>query len=43
MLPSDALRRLKHRNAWLFAGGLGGLFAGFAAAFAFVLLIGRVA
>jgi polysaccharide chain length determinant protein (PEP-CTERM system associated) len=41
MLPSDALQRLKRRNAWLFAGGLGSLFATFGAVFAFVLLIGR--
>jgi polysaccharide chain length determinant protein (PEP-CTERM system associated) len=43
MLPSDALRRLRRRNAWLFAGGLSSLFAAFTAVFAFALLIGRVA
>ena len=43
MLPSDALRRMRRRNAWLFAGGLGSLFATFTAVFAFVLLIGRTA
>jgi polysaccharide chain length determinant protein (PEP-CTERM system associated) len=43
MLPSDALRRLRRRNAWLFAGGLGSLFASFAAVFAFALMFGRVA
>jgi hypothetical protein len=31
------------RRAWLFAGGLGGLLASFAAVLAFALLIGRVA
>ena len=41
MLPSEALRRIKRRNRWLFAGGLGGLLASFSAVFAFVLLIGR--
>ena len=43
MLPSDALRRLRRRNAWLFAGGIGSLFASFAAVLALALLIGRVA
>ena len=43
MLPSDTMRRLRRRNAWLFAGGLSGLLAAFAAVFAFALLIGRVA
>ena len=43
MLPSDALRRMRRRNAWLFAGGLGSLFATFTAVFAFALLIGRAA
>ena len=42
MLPSDALRRLRRRHAWLFASGVGGLFASFAAVFAFVMLFGRV-
>lgn len=42
VLPSDALHRHRRRNAWLFAGGLGSLFASFCAVFAFVLLIGRV-
>ena len=43
MLPSEALHRLRRRNAWLFAGGVGGLFAAFTAVFAFAVLIGRVA
>ena len=43
MLPSDTMRRLRRRNAWLFAGGLSGLFAAFTAVFAFALLLGRVA
>jgi uncharacterized protein involved in exopolysaccharide biosynthesis len=43
MLPSDALRRLRRRNAWLFAGGLGSLFVSFAAVFAFALLFTRAA
>ena len=43
MLPSEALQRAHKRNSWLFASGLGGLFAAFSAIFAFVLLIGRSA
>jgi polysaccharide chain length determinant protein (PEP-CTERM system associated) len=43
MLPNDALLRARRRSAWLFAGGLSGLFASFAAVSAFVLLINRVA
>jgi polysaccharide chain length determinant protein (PEP-CTERM system associated) len=43
MLPSDALRRVRRRHAWLFAGGLGGLFASFAAVFVVALMFGRVA
>lgn len=43
MLPSEALHRLRKRNSWLFAGGLGGLVAAFSAVFAFVLLISRSA
>ncbi|MGE5102492.1 MAG: XrtA system polysaccharide chain length determinant [Deltaproteobacteria bacterium] len=42
MLPSQALARIRRRNAWLFAGGVGSLLATFSAAFAFVLLVGRV-
>ena len=41
MLPSEALHRSRTRNSWLFAGGVGGLFATFSAIFAFVLLIGQ--
>jgi polysaccharide chain length determinant protein (PEP-CTERM system associated) len=41
MLPSDALTRLRRRNAWLFAGGTGGLFASFSAVFVLALLFGR--
>jgi hypothetical protein len=43
MLPSESLQRTRRRKAWLFAGGLGGLFATFTAVFAFALLVGRVA
>ena len=43
MLPSEAVSRLRRRSAYLFAGGLSGLLACFAAIFAFVLLFGRVA
>jgi hypothetical protein len=41
ILPSDSLRRRKRRYAWLFAGGVGGLFATLTAVFAFALLVGR--
>ena len=34
MLPTEALSRLRRRNAFLFAGGLGGLLVSFAAVFA---------
>ncbi len=43
MLPSEALHRLRKRNSWLFASGVGSLLASFSAVFAFVLLIGRSA
>jgi len=43
ILPSEAIVRLKRRNAFLFAGGLGGLIAWFSAFFVFVLLAARVA
>jgi hypothetical protein len=43
LLPSDRWLRAKRRNAYLFAGGLGGLVASFAAVFTIVALIGRVA
>jgi len=42
MLPTDSLRRLARRNAWLFAGGMTGLFASFAAVLALTLLVGRI-
>jgi polysaccharide chain length determinant protein (PEP-CTERM system associated) len=41
MLPSKALARAKRRNTWLFASGLGGLFAALSAVFAFALMVGR--
>jgi len=37
-LPTHALRAMRRRTAWIFAGGVGGLVASYAAAFAFVLL-----
>jgi polysaccharide chain length determinant protein (PEP-CTERM system associated) len=43
MLPNESVRRKLRRNIILFAGGLGGLFATFAAILAFALLLGRVA
>ena len=43
MLPSEAIVRLRRRNAFLFAGGLGGLIACFAAVFTVILLAVRVA
>ena len=43
MLPSEALTRMRRRNAWLFAGGTGGLFATFSAVVVFALLFGRFA
>lgn len=43
MLPSRALSQLKRRDSFLFAGGVGGLVASFAAVLAVVLLFGRVA
>jgi len=43
MLPNESVRRRLRRNFILFAGGLGGLIATFAAILAFALLIGRVA
>jgi polysaccharide chain length determinant protein (PEP-CTERM system associated) len=42
-LPSEGSRRLARRQAYLFAGGLGGLFVSFGAVLAFALLVGRVA
>lgn len=44
MLPSEALSRIRRRNAVLFAGGVGGLFASFAVVFVFVTgLLSRMA
>jgi protein tyrosine kinase modulator len=43
MLPSDALTRIRRRNAWLFAGGTGGLFATLSAVFVMALVFGRLA
>ena len=43
MLPNESVRRKLRRNFILFAGGLGGLIATFAAILAFALLMGRVA
>jgi len=43
MLPNESGRRKLRRNFILFAGGLGGLIATFAAILAFALLMGRVA
>jgi polysaccharide chain length determinant protein (PEP-CTERM system associated) len=43
LLPSDALRSARRRNAWLFASGVGGLFASFAAVAVFALMFTRVA
>ena len=41
MLPSEALHKIRRRNSWLFASGIGGLLATFSAVFALALLIGR--
>jgi polysaccharide chain length determinant protein (PEP-CTERM system associated) len=43
MLPSKALVQLTRRRAYLFAGGLGSLFATFMGVFAFAMLFGRMA
>jgi hypothetical protein len=43
MLPNETAKRRIRRNGYLFAGGLGGLIAAFAAILAFALLIGRTA
>jgi len=43
LLASEGAQRRSRRNGYLFAGGLGGLLASFAAVFAFAVLIGRVA
>jgi protein tyrosine kinase modulator len=41
LLPTHAFRRMRRRAALLFAGGLGGLFASYAAAFVLVIWITR--
>lgn len=43
LLPNDRWMRQRRRNAFLFAGGLGGLLASFTAVFAIAVLIVRVA
>jgi polysaccharide chain length determinant protein (PEP-CTERM system associated) len=43
MLPSETIRKKQRKDVFLFAGGLSGLIASFAAVIAFALLIGRVA
>jgi polysaccharide chain length determinant protein (PEP-CTERM system associated) len=43
MLPSAALARLRRRNAYLFAGGLGSLLVSFTVVFALTQLIGHAA
>jgi polysaccharide chain length determinant protein (PEP-CTERM system associated) len=40
-LPTHALRAMRRRAAWVFAGGVGGLIASYGAAFTFVLLTTR--
>lgn len=42
MLPTEALSRLRRRNAVLFAGGVGGLLASFAAVFALTGFLARL-
>ena len=43
LLASDRVLKRRRRYAYLFAGGVGGLFASFAAIFAFMMLAQRVA
>jgi polysaccharide chain length determinant protein (PEP-CTERM system associated) len=43
LLPSEHVHKRRRQRAYLFAGGLGGLLASFAAIFAIALLIGRAA
>ena len=43
MLRNEALTRLRRRNAYLFAGGLGGLLVSLTGVVAFALLFGRIA
>jgi len=42
LVPNEGLRRVQRRNRWLFAGGVGSLFASFAAVIAFALMLGRL-
>jgi hypothetical protein len=42
LIPNEGLRRVQRRNRWLFAGGVGSLFASFAAVIAFALMLGRL-
>ncbi len=43
MLPTEALRRLRRRSAYLFAGGLGAFLAAFTAVIVLAQLFGRMA
>jgi polysaccharide chain length determinant protein (PEP-CTERM system associated) len=43
MLPSEALMRMRRRNAWLFAGGSSGLIASFSLVIVIALVYGRFA
>ena len=43
MLPTEALRRLRRRSAYLFAGGLGAFLAAFTAVIVLAQLFGRIA
>ena len=43
MLPTEALRRLRRRSAYLFAGGLGAFLASFTAVIVLAQLFGRIA
>ena len=43
LLPSESMQRNRRRSVYMFAGGLSGLVAAFAAVVAFALLMGRVA
>jgi polysaccharide chain length determinant protein (PEP-CTERM system associated) len=43
LLPSEHLQKRRRQRAYMFAGGLGGLLASFAAIFAVALVIGRAA
>jgi len=43
LLPSESMQKNRRRSVYMFAGGLSGLVAAFAAVVAFALLMGRVA